>query len=81
MILSCSLTTYFCYYPAIALNIISARGNPYLSFFDFDVALVSLPKLFQFNEYVKPICLPINKIKAIDEIGKLNGKQLTTGRP
>ena len=59
------------------LYIIPARGDPYLSFFDFDVALVSLPKLFQFNEYVKPICLPINKIKAIDEIGKLNGKPLT----
>ena len=26
---------------------------------------------------MKPICLPINKIKAIDEIGKLNGKPLT----
>ena len=38
---------------------------------------MSLPKLFSFNEYVKPICLPINKIKAIDEIGKLNGKPLT----
>ena len=57
--------------------LIPARGDPYLSFFDFDVALVSLPKLFSFNEYVKPICLPINKIKAIDEIGKLNGKPLT----
>ena len=41
-----------------------APEDPCLSFFDLDIALVSLPKLFQFNEYVKPICLP-NNIKAI----------------
>ena len=40
---------------------ITAETNPVLSFFDIDIALVVLPKQFQFNDYVKPICLPNKK--------------------
>ena len=54
-------------------NLLDVSSIP---FFDYDIALIKLPKHFKFGPKINPICLPVpNKIDPIDD--SWDGEKLT----